>query len=317
MSLALDSLKISDRSKLSSENYTKAELSSLVKPGGLVPASTVQRLLEQKSISVETLMLYFVPIAAQYSAAPVSNFEVGAVIAGLPTSNFAPNLYLGANAEFENQSHATAIHAEQSAVANAYSNDETGISMLAVSAAPCGYCRQFLNEIPETASMPVIFKDQMDSIVRTQLEQLLPKAFGPIDLGIEGGFMHNRSQAHTYSLSPSMGESDPLTQKAAEAAVEQSYAPYTGDFAGIALQMSDGEIISGVNIENAAFNPGLDPLRMALSEVFRRQLTVASITRAVLVEMQGFCVQKNFCSALLSSLAPQLELEYYSLSFTD
>lgn len=315
--MALDSLKISDCSKLSSEKYTKAELSSLVKPGGLVPASTVQKLLEQKSISVETLMLYFVPIAAQYSVAPVSNFEVGAVVAGLPNSNAAPNFYLGANAEFENQSHATAIHAEQSAVANAYSNHETGISMLAVSAAPCGHCRQFLNEIPGTASMPVIFKGQMDSIVRTQLEKLLPTAFGPSDLGIEGGFMLNRNQAHAYSLSPSMGESDPMTRTAAEAAVGQSYAPYTGDIAGIALQMNDGEIISGVNIENAAFNPGLDPLRMALSEVFRRRLTIASISRAVLVEIHKNSSQKNCCRAFLSSIAPQLELEYYSLSFTD
>ena len=260
-------------------------------------------------------MLDFVPIAAQYSAAPISKFEVGAVVAGLSTSNSAPNLYLGANAEFENQSPTSAIHAEQSAVANAYANNERGISMLAVSAAPCGHCRQFLNEIPGTASMPIFFMGKENSLVTVQLEQLLPKAFGPTDLGIEGGFMQNRNRARTYSLSPSTGSSLML-QKAAEAAVERSYVPYTDNMAGIALLMSGGEIIDGANIENAAFNPGLDPLRMALSDVFRRELSVTSIVRAVLVETQGYCAQKIFCSTLLSTVAPQLELEYYSLNFT-
>ena len=263
-------------------------------------------------------MLDFVPIASQYSAAPISNFEVGAVVAGLPSSNSVPNLYLGANVEFAEQSLACAIHAEQSAVVNAYFNGEAGISMLAVSAAPCGYCRQFLHEIPGADSMPVIFKDQTHTLVTTHLEQLLPKAFGPVDLGIEGGFMLNRNQPQAYCLNPSvLLPNDPVAQKAAEAALERSYAPYTGNAAGVALQIDDGEIIIGANLENAAFNPGLDPLRVALSDVYRRQLSPAAITRAVLVETQGFCAQKNFCSALLSSIAPRLELEYFSLKVSD
>ena len=57
------------------------------------------------------------------------------------------NLYFGANYEFPGQALSFTVHAEQAATMHAISFGETGIDLLAVSAAPCGYCRQFLNEL--------------------------------------------------------------------------------------------------------------------------------------------------------------------------
>ena len=39
------------------------------------------------------------------------------------------------------------IHAEQCLIANALLHGETGIQKLAISAAPCGHCRQFYSEL--------------------------------------------------------------------------------------------------------------------------------------------------------------------------
>lgn len=41
------------------------------------------------------------------------------------------------------------VHAEQSSIADAWMNGEEGIDLIAVTAAPCGYCRQFLNELTQ------------------------------------------------------------------------------------------------------------------------------------------------------------------------
>ena len=40
---------------------------------------------------------------------------------------------------------------------------------------------------------------------------------------------------------------------AAEAAAAQSYAPYSGFFVGAALLTSEGEMVSGCNVENASY----------------------------------------------------------------
>lgn len=44
----------------------------------------------------------------------------------------------------------------------------------------------------------------------------------------------------------------------------QSYAPYTGCAAGIALITASGLVVSGGVIESAAYNPTLPPLQAAL-----------------------------------------------------
>ena len=77
------------------------------------------------------------PLAAKFSIAPISDFNVGAVAIG-----GSGKLYLGANLEFIGVPLSTSLHAEQSAILNARDHGETSISGLVVSAAPCGHCRQ-------------------------------------------------------------------------------------------------------------------------------------------------------------------------------
>ena len=123
-------------------------------------------------------MLNLLPLARLGSHAPISNYNVGAVIQGVSNS-----LYLGANIEVPGQVLGLAVHGEQSAVANAYMHGENGILILAVTAAPCGHCRQFLTEVVPDGDLRILFTGGS----ATRLAALLPSAFGPKNLGQNQG----------------------------------------------------------------------------------------------------------------------------------
>src|SRR5215213_3013336 len=108
----------------------------------IIPAAEAQRLARDAGIDSPRLMTTLRPKAAEFARPPVSNFKVGAISRGL-----SGNLYLGANVEFSGEALSFTVHAEQSSVGSAFMNGETGIDLIAVTAAPCGYCRQFLNEL--------------------------------------------------------------------------------------------------------------------------------------------------------------------------
>lgn len=57
------------------------------------------------------------------------------------------NLYVGCNLEFANLPLYNSVHAEQFLLVNALHHRETRIEKLAISAAPCGHCRQFFSEL--------------------------------------------------------------------------------------------------------------------------------------------------------------------------
>jgi cytidine deaminase len=204
--------------------------------------------------------------AAKFARPPVSDFHVGAVARGATTGT----LYLGANLEFSGETLSFTVHAEQSAVTNAWVHGERGIDVIAVTAAPCGYCRQFLNELGTPLTIAI------NDATHT-LAELLPSSFGPRDLGIEATLMAPAD--HRLRID----ENDELAQAALRAA-NLSYAPYSRSYAGVALRVRDGRIFFGPYAENAAFNPSMEPLQVALSALNLAGGTFADIEEAVLVQ---------------------------------
>lgn len=209
--------------------------------------------------------------AAKLAKPPISNYFVGAVVRGTTTGR----LYFGANLEFAGEALSFTVHAEQSAVTNAWVHGEQGIDLVAVTAPPCGYCRQFLNELVTAGELQITINGEEEH----PLSYFLPRAFGPKDLGVDGGLM--APMDHPLSLD----ETDELAQAAFRAA-RMSYAPYSRSYAGVALRAGDGRIFFGPYAENAAFNPSMEPLEVALSALNLAGGDFGGIAEAVLVEVE-------------------------------
>jgi cytidine deaminase len=289
------------------------------KRGGL-PADAVARLAVSPA-KIGKLMMQLLPLAEEFAVAPVSGYPVGAVAAGLPKGNGGwCNLYLGANFELTDSALSFTTHAEQAAVNNAWLSGEPGIQMLAVSAAPCGYCRQFLYELVTAGRLVILIPKRKGALTyhSAPLTTFLPKAFGPNDLNVTGGLMDPRIASHKLTLK-NRSRADSVIAAALEAAA-RSYAPYSTrksfNYAGVAVQLKDGAIYAGRHAENAAYNPSLSPLQSALTfmNMSRPLSATREIKRCVLVEVQTLASQRRVTQAALAACAPTVQLEYYTAS---
>jgi cytidine deaminase len=120
--------------------------------------------------------------AAEHAYAPYSEFPVGAAA-------LAPDGSIHTGCNIENASYGLTICAERAAVSAAIGAGHRQIVAVAVSApkvagtTPCGACRQFLNEFRPGAADMVIVLDDHVSGEPVWLQELLPRAFGPRNLG--------------------------------------------------------------------------------------------------------------------------------------
>jgi len=254
------------------------------------------RLLAQVAkLDADSLMRALIPLAAAYARPAISGFYVGAV-ARVPSGA----IYFGANQEFAGTSLWMTLHAEQSAIAHAWRAAEEAIDTLAVGAAPCGLCRQFMAELGAPDRLRVIVADEP----ATTLAALLPQAFGPAALGRSGGMLLARG----VSLMLDHATDDPLVH-AAFAAARRSYAPYTGAEAGIALRLRSGEVVAGAYAESVAHNPSLSPLAAALSHRVFLGLEGDEIVAASLVAVGHAAIDHHGAArGLLTAVAPGVRL---------
>ncbi len=289
---------------------------------GCMPADAVERVCGILMAEIGTLMMQLLPIAQQYAVVPVSHFQVGAVAAGMPIPGTGwCSLYLGANFEFTYAALSFTVHAEQSATNNAWLQGEPGLQALAISAAPCGYCRQFLYELVTAKQLNILLPNDPSnplSYSSTPLTTFLPDAFGPGDLNVKGGMMEPALCNHNLVL-----DAGPITDPVIVAALKAacgSYAPYKTDlsngYAGVAVQLVDGTIYTGRYAENAAYNPSLSPLESALSFMNMNQPGTATrkVNRCVLVEVPTLCSQLSATKSVLNAYALGVSLEYYQAS---
>jgi cytidine deaminase len=278
---------------------------------GKLTAAQSKAIMKIMEIGEEVLMVLLLPLAILYSIAPISKFRVGAVAkASANSAGDECDLYLGANIEFASQALGHTVHAEQAATMNAWQQGATKLHSIAVPTAPCGYCRQFLYELEGRDALMIITPGEGPRGFRSsRLVELLPEAFGPLDLENKAGLMSASNVGHRFTLKADV--KDPVILEALSAA-NWSYAPYTNSVAGCAIQASDGRIYRGPYIENAAFNPSLSPLQTAISSMNMGGLAQGTtITRAVLVEKPGVCGQRAITELLLRSFAPDVSLDYF------
>jgi cytidine deaminase len=278
---------------------------------GVLSAADVHKLNTALGVNISQLMVKLLPVAAAFARTPVSNFPVGAVAAGVPTGAGAVPLYLGANFEVAERHLGLTVHAEQAATVNAWLHGELGLSSLAASAVPCGHCRQFLNELSRASALNIIWPDSKPAAYEsTSLLQLLPDAFGPANLGIQGAFMGSDNEPPDLIIANS--HLDDLQTQALHAA-QASYGPYTGAFAGCAIATNGEQVFVGRGVENAAFNPSLTAVQAAFAilNMSRARGDLAAITRVVLVERAPTVTQLPFTRSFIDALTPHVTLEYF------
>ncbi|HAS8512886.1 TPA: cytidine deaminase [Vibrio vulnificus] len=262
--------------------------------------STVQfdELLKQTGMTDNQLRVALLPFAAAYSYAPISEFYVGAIVRGL-----SGTLYFGANMEFDGVQLGQTVHAEQSAISHAWMKGEQGLSDITINFSPCGHCRQFMNELSSAKELKI----QLPEREEKKLHDYLPDSFGPSDLGIESALM---SQVHHGFTTE---DDEALMQRAVEA-MNRSHAPYTHNLSGVALQTESGRVYLGAYAENAAFNPSLPPLQVALIQLLLAGETFASIQAAALVENHKGKISHLACTqSTLEALNPDIPVSYLSL----
>jgi cytidine deaminase len=262
-----------------------------------IPAAEAKALAAVEKKNTESLMLALLPLAQTLARPPISNFKAAVVARGAHG-----DLYLGGNLEIPGEPLGFSVHAEQSAICNAYMHADEGVTAIAGSDAPCGHCRQFINELARGAQTEII----IEGSAPTSLATLLPQSFGPKDLGATGAFPVKQI-ALTLPTQPSA--SDAALAEAALAAARSSYAPYSKSPAGVAIATRTGRIFRGSYIENAAFNPSLSPLQVTLLALIGAGATPGDITRAALVEVEHSAIsQRSATRTVLSAVAPAAKL---------
>ncbi|EKO3782954.1 cytidine deaminase [Vibrio harveyi] len=257
-----------------------------------------EALLNATNLSDKELRVALLPFAAAFSYAPISEFYVGAIVRGL-----SGRLYFGANMEFFGVQLGQTVHAEQCAISHAWMKGEHGVKDITINYSPCGHCRQFMNELTTAKELKI----QLPEREEKSLHDYLPEAFGPADLGIQSGLM--AEVKHEFACD----DNDTLIQKAVTA-MNISHAPYTNNLSGIALEMNSGRVFQGAYAENAAFNPSLPPLQVALIQILMAGEQFEDIKAAALVEnSQGKISHLADTQSTLEALNPDIPVSFVNI----
>lgn len=263
---------------------------------GFLPNFVVNHLCEKYHLTSKELALILLPVSASYANPTISHFCVGAIVMGE-----SGNLYFGANQEFCSTNIQQTIHAEQSAITHAWMRNESKLIDVTVNYTPCGHCRQFMNELNNAEELKIHLPHRSNTLLR----EYLPDSFGPKDLNISYRLFDQQDNKLSYETK------DELVLAALRAA-NQSYAPYSKSYSGIAIQLQNLQIFTGSYAENAAFNPTLPALQVAINHVLLSGNEVENIQRVVMVEQPLTLSYRKMAEELLRYLG-EIELEYICL----
>ncbi|XP_059634835.1 cytidine deaminase 1-like [Cornus florida] len=301
-------------------------------PRFVIEASEAESMAKELGLSVLQLLPSLVKSAQKLARPPISKYHVGAV--GLGADG---RIFFGVNLEFPGLPLHHSVHAEQFLLTNLAVHGGPLLRHFAVSAAPCGHCRQFIQELRNASEIQILITSSENDLEESQnfkpLSSFLPNPFGPFDLldketplllephdnGLSlvsktidsncGNLCNGVCQSYTKNESE-------LKMAALEAA-NSSHAPYSGCPSGVALMDAEGRIYTGSYMESAAYNPSLGPVQAAIVAY------VASgggggydrIVAGVLVEKEDVVVrQEDTARLLLNKVSPKCQFRVFHCS---
>jgi cytidine deaminase len=269
-------------------------LQQIKSTSGVIPKPFLDNLMVESNIGIEALLQALLPIAAKFSIAPVSNFHVGAIA----YNQHSGNAYIGSNLEFNHAALCLVVHGEQSAINTAWLNGETQLTHLAITDAPCGHCRQFINEVNLSEQIQILLPQ-----INTSLNELLPHSFGPTDLGNKTRLLDKEA---LQSAHVNVEISAELMSH-----YNASYAPYSGNKSAVEIKTAKHGNFYGRYAENVAYNPSLSPLQSALSQSALSQLNldVVEVTEITLVETEQYKNQSGVSEVVLASFSGEYDIK--------
>ncbi len=263
---------------------------------GTLSAEDAREIAALESKPVNGLMVNLLPLAATFSRPSISKFHVGALLRGV-----SGRLYFGANLELAGRELGATVHAEQSAAANAYMHREEGFSALAVTAGPCGLCRQFLWEMCYGSELQILTRGHFP-FLPCESSAGCVRSRGP-------GPRERRSPGHADASAVAGREAERNRNRGTGGCANVRPSPYTKAFAGVAIKTAQGRIYPGAYIENAAYNPSLSPLQTALAGLTIARDDPSHVVQAVLVEVPGRPIShRSAVENHLSAIAPKADL---------
>ncbi|GMI83922.1 cytidine deaminase 1 [Hibiscus trionum] len=292
----------------------------------VIESAEAEQMAKQSGRTVHQLLPSLVKSAQTLARPPISKFHVGAV--GIGSSG---RIFFGVNLEFPGLPLNQSVHAEQFLITNLSLNAEPRLKHIAVSAAPCGHCRQFLQELRDAPDVKILIAssdDEKENKINnncnekdqefTPLSHFLPHRFGPDDLLPKDAPLlleshpNGLSFCSDFSRSNTEGGEENLKNAALDAA-NMSYAPYSGCPSGVALVDVEGKIYKGSYMESAAYNPSMAPVQAAIvAYVARGGGGYERIVGAVLVEKaEGVIKQEDAARLLLQCISPKCEFKVF------
>lgn len=290
-------------------------------PRFVIEAAEAESMAQKAGLTLPQLLPTLVKSAQTLARPIISKFHVGVVALGS-----SGRIFMGGNIEFPGVPLHHSIHAEQFLVTNLALNAEPHLNCFAVSAAPCGHCRQFLQEIRNANDIKLFILPPdytTDNVSDCEskyrpLPHVLPDRFGPDDLLEKDVPLLLETRHHGLSFTGHHQNicnaqiADSL-KLAALGAANKSHAPYSKCPSGVALMDSDGKVYKGSYKESAAYNPSLGPLQAALvAYIAAGGSGYERIVAAVLVEKEDAVVkQEPTARLLLEAISPKCEFKVF------
>ncbi|WP_105189087.1 cytidine deaminase [Pseudoalteromonas sp. T1lg48] len=284
---------------------------SIKQQRGMISAQQFQNLAHLLGNNRKDTAQWLLTQLQAWAVAPISRFQVAALVHA--RNQQGEDFYAaGVNVELTHCGLESAVHAEQTALHNAWLNGATEIRRLYVSATPCGYCRQFINEFCADTGVEISIGE-----VDATLGELLPLAFGLSDLAVSERILDAKGKSHlgfaidfATGVATGVDEDGNIEQLAQH--VQHSYAPYSGGRAALMLSMGEQHFF-GRYIENAAFNPSFHPLLAALSQVALKGqgIDFNAINAVTLHEIDSLKSHRDSTEVMVRRLAPQARFQYH------
>ncbi|XP_071925738.1 cytidine deaminase 1-like [Coffea arabica] len=192
---------------------------------------------------------------------PISKFSVRAV--GLGSNS---RVFIGVDLEFPGLPLHQSVHAEQFLCNNLAVNGCPRLIALVVSAAPCGHCRQFFQELRDSSSLQILITSDHPNqnfskspLSFKPLPEFLTNPFGPCDLLDKESplLLEPHSTGLSFDTSRKQANFEALLRIEALEAANKSHAPYSRCLFGVALMDPEGKVYRGSYIESAAYNLSL------------------------------------------------------------